>query len=99
MYESRKKIVKQKDINVSQNKTKSTVQLKDNRHMNTPFKAGGDPVQMAGGKKHHDPSKKKYLSKGISAKQVWVSKRALELIKTGIPRKAATRQAKDEYDG
>lgn len=84
---------------VTQNKTKETVQLKDNRQMSTPFNGANAPIQMAGGKVHHNPKKKKYLSKGIGNKQVWVSNRALQLIKGGMSRKAATRQAKSEYPG
>jgi hypothetical protein len=48
-------------------------------------------------KKHHDPAKKKYLAKGVGAKQNWISARQLALIQGGMARADAKRQAAQEW--
>lgn len=56
-----------------------------------------DPVQLAGGKTHHDPTKKKHLAKGVGKKQKDQSTRALAIKKassTPMTNKEAKRQAK-----
>jgi hypothetical protein len=55
------------------------------------------PVQLAGGKKHHDPTKKKHLAKGVGKKQKEESGKALAIKKASpvpISNKEAKRQAK-----
>ncbi|MCV2423495.1 hypothetical protein [Paucibacter sp. DJ2R-2] len=54
-------------------------------------------AQLAGGKKHHDPEKKKHLAKGVGKKQNETSARALAIKKaspTPMTNKEAKRQAK-----
>jgi len=55
------------------------------------------PAQLAGGKKHHDPTKKKHLAKGVGKKQKDQSSKALAIKKASpvpISNKEAKRQAK-----
>jgi len=55
------------------------------------------PIQLAGGKKHHDPTKKKHLAKGVGKKQKDTSAKALAIKKASpvpISNKEAKRQAK-----
>ena len=55
------------------------------------------PLQLAGGKKHHDPTKKKHLAKGVGKKQKDQSAKALAIKKASpvpISNKEAKRQAK-----
>jgi hypothetical protein len=55
------------------------------------------PLQLAGGKKHHDPTKKKHLAKGVGKKQKDQSAKALAIKKassTPMTNKEAKRQAK-----
>jgi hypothetical protein len=55
------------------------------------------PVQLAGGKKHHDPTKKKHLAKGVGKAQKDTSAKALAIKKASpvpISNKEAKRQAK-----
>lgn len=55
------------------------------------------PVQLAGGKKHHDPTKKKHLAKGVGKNQKDQSAKALAIKKassTPMTNKEAKRQAK-----
>ncbi|MFH6990861.1 hypothetical protein [Flavobacterium sp. FlaQc-48] len=68
----------------------AAVQLKDNRPI-----ASQSVTQLV--KVHHDPTKKKYLGKGVGAKQVAVSKAALAIKKASpvpISNKEAKRRAK-----
>lgn len=55
------------------------------------------PVQLAGGKKHHDPTKKKHLAKGVGKMKKDQSAEALAIKKASpvpIGNKEAKRQAK-----
>lgn len=54
-------------------------------------------AQLAGGKKHHDPTKKKHLAKGVGKSQKATSEKALAIKKASpvpISNKEAKRQAK-----
>lgn len=55
-------------------------------------------IQMAGGKRHHKPTEKKYLKSGVAESQEWISARALELIHQGYDHQEATRQARREWN-
>jgi hypothetical protein len=55
------------------------------------------PVQLAGGKKHHDPTKKKHLAKSVGRNQKAQSARALAIKKSSpvpLTNKEAKRRAK-----
>lgn len=57
------------------------------------------PLQRAGGKKHHDPTKKKHLAKGVGQKQKDESARALAIKKASpvpLTNKEAKRQAREQ---
>ena len=59
--------------------------------------AASPVAQLAGGKKHHDPTKKKHLAKGVGAQQKDTSAKALAIKKASpvpISNKEAKRQAK-----
>lgn len=58
---------------------------------------GAQIAQLAGGKKHHDPTKKKHLAKGVGKKQKEESSKALAIKKASpvpMTNKEARRQAK-----
>jgi len=56
------------------------------------------PVQLAGGKKHHDPTKKKDLAKGVGKKQGDQSAKALA-IKKASPMPISNKEAKRQKKG